>query len=31
MPFLTPLDPGLLASWSVTHLDPQGRLLEFLR
>ena len=21
MPFLTPLDPGLLAAWSVTHLD----------
>lgn len=31
MPFLAPLDPGLLAAWSVTHLDPQGRLLEFLR
>jgi dethiobiotin synthase len=26
MPFLTPLDPGLLAAWSVTHLDA-----EFLR
>jgi dethiobiotin synthetase len=26
MPFLTPLDPGLLAAWSVTHLDT-----EFLR
>jgi dethiobiotin synthetase len=26
MPFLTPLDPGLLATWSVTHLDA-----EFLR
>jgi dethiobiotin synthase len=31
MPFLAPLDPGLLAAWSVTHLDPQGHLLEFLR
>lgn len=31
MPFLEPLDPGLLGVWSVTHLDPQGRLLEFLR
>jgi dethiobiotin synthase len=31
MPFLTPLDPGLLAAWSVTHLDPQGLLLEYLR
>ena len=31
MPFLTPLDPGLLAAWSATHLDPQGRLLEFLQ
>jgi len=31
MPFLALLDPGLLAAWSVTHLDPQGRLLEFLR
>ena len=29
MPLLTPLDPGLLGAWSVTHLDPQGRLLEF--
>ncbi len=28
MPFLTPLDPGLLAAWSVTHLQE---LLEFLR
>jgi dethiobiotin synthetase len=26
MPFLTPLDPALLAAWSVTHLDT-----EFLR
>jgi dethiobiotin synthase len=26
MPFLTPLDPGLLAAWSVTHLD-----VEFLQ
>jgi len=26
MPFLTPLDPGLLAAWSVTHLNA-----EFLR
>jgi len=26
MPFLTPLDPGLLAAWSVTHLSA-----EFLR
>ena len=26
MPFLRPLDPGLLAAWSVTHLDT-----EFLR
>jgi malonyl-CoA O-methyltransferase len=26
MPFLVPLDPGLLAAWSVTHLDA-----EFLR
>lgn len=31
MPILAPLDPGLLAAWSVTHLDPQRRLLEFLR
>src|SRR5579862_4161740 len=31
MPFFTPLDPGLLAAWSVTHFDPLGRLLEFLR
>jgi len=31
MPFLAPLDPGLLAAWSVAHLDPRGRLLEFLR
>jgi len=31
MPWLTPLDAGLLGGWSVTHLDPQGRLLEFLR
>ena len=31
MPFLTPLDPGLLGAWSVTHLDPNGRLLEWLR
>ncbi len=31
MPFLVPLDPGLLAAWSVTHLDTQGRLLEWLR
>ncbi|MEO8049322.1 MAG: dethiobiotin synthase [Acidobacteriota bacterium] len=31
MPFLRPLDPGLLGAWSVTHLDPQGRLLEFVR
>ncbi len=23
MPFLTPLDPGLLAAWSVTHLDRE--------
>ena len=26
MPFLRPLDPGLLAAWSVAHIDP-----EFLR
>ena len=31
MPFLAPLDAGLLATWSVAHLDPHGRLLEFLR
>ena len=31
MPVLTPLDPGLLGAWSVTHLDPQALLLEFLR
>ena len=31
MPFLAPLDPGLLAAWSVTHLDPQGRWVEWLR
>jgi len=31
MPFLEPLDPGLLAAWSITNLDPQGCLLEFLR
>src|ERR1700681_2334973 len=31
MPVLTPLDPGLLGVWSVTHLDPQELLLEFLR
>ena len=24
MPFLTPLDPGLLAAWSVTHLDAES-------
>jgi malonyl-CoA O-methyltransferase len=23
MPFLTPLDPGLLGAWSVTHLDAE--------
>ncbi len=31
MPFLRPLDPGLLGEWSLTHLDPQGQLLEFMR
>jgi malonyl-CoA O-methyltransferase len=31
MPPLAPLDAGSLAAWSVKHLDPQGRLLEFLR
>ena len=31
MPVLAPLDPGLLGAWSVTHLDPQALLLEFLR
>ena len=31
MPFLTPLDAGLLGAWSVTHLDPRGHLLEHLR
>jgi dethiobiotin synthase len=31
MPVLMPLDPGLLGAWSVTHLDPQALLLEFLR
>jgi dethiobiotin synthase len=31
MPVLAPLDPGLLAAWSVTHLDRQALLLEFLR
>ena len=31
MPLLAPLDSGLLGAWSATHLDPQGRLLEFLR
>jgi dethiobiotin synthase len=30
IPVLAPLDPGLLGTWSVTHLDPQA-LLEFLR
>jgi hypothetical protein len=23
MPFLAPLDPGLLAAWSVTHLKAE--------
>jgi dethiobiotin synthase len=31
MPMLAPLDAGLLAAWSVAHLDPQQMLLEFLR
>jgi dethiobiotin synthetase len=31
MPFLTPFDPGLLGAWSVANLDPNGRLLEWLR
>jgi len=31
MPVLAPLYPGLLGAWSVTHLDPQALLLEFLR
>ena len=31
MPVLAPLDAGLLGAWSGKHLDPQGRLLEFLR
>jgi dethiobiotin synthase len=31
MPLLTPLDPGLLAAWSVTHLDAHRHLLEFLQ
>jgi len=30
MPVLAPLDPGSLAAWSVTHLDREARLLEFL-
>ena len=30
MPVLTPLDPGLLVAWSVSHLDPRAQLLEFL-
>ena len=31
MPLIQPLDRALLAEWSVTHLDPAGLLLEFLR
>jgi dethiobiotin synthase len=31
LPLLTPLDPDLLRAWSLTHLDPQALLLEFLR
>jgi len=31
MPVLAPLDAESLAAWSAEHLDPQGRLLEFLR
>jgi malonyl-CoA O-methyltransferase len=31
MPVLAPLDAGLLGAWSAKHLDPQGRLLEWLR
>jgi len=31
LPVLTPLDPGLLGAWSISHLDPQALLLEFLR
>ena len=31
MPVLAPLYPGLLGAWSVTHLDPQAQLVEFLR
>jgi dethiobiotin synthetase len=31
MPVLSPLDAATMAAWSAAHLDPQGRLLEFLR
>jgi dethiobiotin synthase len=31
MPVLARLDAGALAVWSAKHLDPQGRLLEFMR
>ncbi len=31
MPVLAPLDARGLAEWSAKHLDPQGRLLEWLR
>jgi dethiobiotin synthetase len=31
MPVLTPLDAKTLGAWSAAHLDPQGRLLEFMR
>jgi malonyl-CoA O-methyltransferase len=31
LPALAPLDAEALAKWSAANLDPQGRLLEFLR
>jgi dethiobiotin synthase len=31
MPPLAPLNAASLAAWSTAHLDPAGRLLEFLR
>ncbi len=31
MPRLTPLTPAALGAWSVSELDPEGRLLEEFR
>ncbi len=31
MPVWNPLEPAVLAAWAARELDPQGRLLEFLR